>query len=128
MCYRGAHAVVYTFYIDRENFVEILLRGAFQIADVGDPRIVNQNVKAAILEYLMERGVDGLVLGYIAAKGFRVSAGGPNFGGDALGSFLVDVEQAYAGTAGGKSLRNRAPYAACRPGNCRELAIQAKRV
>jgi len=67
-------------------------------------------------------------LGHVAAISLCVSAGSPNFGGDGIGSFFVDVEQAYAGTAGGKSLRNRAPYAAGRPRNYGELAIQAKRV
>jgi hypothetical protein len=67
-------------------------------------------------------------LGHVAAVSLCVSAGSPNFGGDGIGSFFVDVEQAYAGAAGGKPLRNRAPYAAGRPSNYRELAIQAKRV
>src|SRR4029077_7926731 len=126
--YGGAHAVINAFDVNGKNFVKILFRGALQIANVRDSRVVDQNVEVAALEYLVECGVHGTGLGHVAAISLCVSAGSPNFGGDGIGSFFVDVEQAYAGTAGGKSLRNRAPYAAGRPRNYGELAIQAKRV
>lgn len=58
--------------------------------------------------------------------GFRVSASRHDFGGDGLGCFFVDVEQADTGPAAGESLGNRPSDTASRSCDDGEFAIKAK--
>ena len=69
-----------------------------------------------------------IVLGYVAAIGFRVAASGCNFACNRFCSVLVDVQHADAGSATGKPLSDCAADAASPSRNYGKFAVEAKRV
>jgi hypothetical protein len=79
------------------------------------------------LKNLLESRLNRSALGYVAAIALRISATGCYFAGNPLGSVLVDIQQADAGSAIGKSLSDGATNAATRSGDDGSLAIEAKR-
>src|SRR5579864_3616940 len=123
---RGIHAVVHALNVYTENFVEIVFRGTFQVADVGDSSIVKKDMDAPFMENFVEHSFHVVLLGYVAAIGFRIAPDSNDFLGNHLGGILVDVQHPHAGSAAGESLSDRPPNPASSSRHYCKLAIEPK--
>jgi len=119
---------VYALYIYAKDLVKIWLGGSFQVTDMRDSGIVDQNLYSPLLKHFVECDSYALLLGNVAAVGLRVAAGGHDLACNRRSCIFIDVEHADACSAASKSLRNCPPDAAGTASHHRQLAIQAERV
>ena len=122
------HAVVNALYVHAKNLIEIVFSSSFQVADMRNSGVVDQNMHTPLLENLTEGCIDTFRLRDVAVVGLGVATLGDDPACHLGSCLFVDVEHADAGAITGKALRHRAPDAAGAASHHRQLAVQAERI
>lgn len=122
----GIHAVVDALYVDAEEAVEIVFGGGFELADVRDAGVVDEDVKRADLGEVTEYFVGLGLVGNVAGVGGGVSACDDDFldGGD--GGFFVNIDSTNGGTRSGEAQGDGATDATARAGDAGNFAIESE--
>jgi hypothetical protein len=99
----GQHAVVAALYVHAIDAIEIIFAGVFQLSNVRNPGVVDENVNPFFRDNASKYFLDLTLIRNIALIGKRESTGFRNFGGSCCGLVEVDVDQMNPRAALGES-------------------------
>jgi hypothetical protein len=126
--YHGVHAVVKALHVDVEDAVEIRLGRFFQIGDLRDAGVVDEDVDAFRGRELPECFCYGCVTRDVALLSFRVAARYRDFPRGALGGFEIDIENSDSCACLRESLCDGFANTAAAAGDDGRFSIETKGV
>jgi len=122
----SVNAVVIALDVDAHDAVKVGLGGGFDIADVRDAGVVDEDVDAVFLENFVEGLLDGGLVGDVASERRRAAPGLLDFGGDFFGSGEVEIEDEDGGSSGSEAESNGAANAAACTGDRGNFAFESE--
>lgn len=121
------HAVIEAFHVDAKHSIEVGFGCTFERADVGDTRIVHQNIQVLVAE-IQKKFFDLLRVGYIAGVRRRLAACRKHKLRGGARRIAVEIENMDGRSTGSKSQGDSASDSTAAPGHYSDFAVQSENV